>query len=482
MINLIGKHTVKIFDRKNQLVKKLESYNVITNKGRERILDIWAFNINQLPNSKTTMYGLEMVDTSPAVITGGTRKCTMFDIGTLSDPESDTSSGTRNCDYYNAMLKYTSAAATDAIFNPGNTVSALWSGGAGDNIYHMTRYHTVDLARVQTEETFVVNTTSTDQTITLIGKNIKFDASSSNRYYALKVWNNSKTSYYTYSTDYTFDRANGTVLIKKTGNIPNGATIKIEYYWHDVSLFGDGIVGMSLVGWPDPWHGSLHWFSVMGNGRMSSTGGENWLKRSWPWDGRPYYPCLDWRTESADYTMGCLFMDDIAIQPGHEHMWVTYPYICTNPTNFTFVVDVGGGYSRYNIQNMNFYKPAYQPQTPRVIALGTGDSAPTAGDTALGTEALRLDVYATERPSNGLGRWKAYIDYDQGYGITFKEVGLFFGNNWKSSNLTPGGWEYMKPIVKSECTNLFSRSLYDNPGWSKTADQRVELTYEVQLI
>ena len=473
----------------------MESHNVITSQGRGRLLDVWAYNLNPQASRYRNWYGLEMVDTTPTVVTGGTRRCTLFNVGTTLDPYSE--SGTRNLNAYDTMINPNSDQSADNIFIPGNTIASKWDDGSSCQYQDCGAWHCVDLARIDTEEIFAVNVSSGNQTIKLIGSNLKYDATTT-KLTALSVYNATKTTTYSYGTHYTFDRVAGTITFLQTGALPT-ANYVVDYKWHDPSIFGAGIVGMRIFGFPQNTD-VIMYNTYFGMGRFSGTGGQTWENHHFPFTGRPqstwFDPNNDWGWNNRNVGHVSSFLDSWSTN-NHDHFFFTHPYIMTSPTNFAFLGRFTSGYNSYAnyganyiIQNMNFFKPAPQPQTPRVIALGTGTTAATTGDTALGSEVLRLDVYATTRPANGVGRWKAYIDYEVGTGINFSEVGLFYGDNYVSSTQpgfsststgTSSYWRNFSPISKANCNSLFSRTVYPS-SWNKTSDQRVEITYDLTIV
>ena len=475
-MQIIGTHTIKIFDRKNDLIHEESKSNIITNKGRERIIDIWAHNLNPNASRDRGLYGIERVDTNPTETPYGTRKMSLFDIGLTLDPRDN--SGSRNFadrDYILTRNNEYSHDEIDRIFNMNNDYAFRSDVGTGSNTDMHDQWHCVDLARIHTKETFVVDTATSDHVIDLAGSNLKYDYNADKKY-SLTVWNAGETASFAINTDYTFDRASGVLTIKQGSNIPDTSTIVVEYRWHDKSLFDTGFVGIYMKSWPDFWEESQHHRNYFAMGRMSVTGGETWEHSSMPWHGRPHNPWWSYYHEGDDYLGSPQMMDGFS-HNNHEHWYLTYPYILNSPTNFAFMANFSHG--GYTIQNMNFFKPVFNPQTPRVLALGTGDTTPSVDDTELDSEAFRFDVLATDRPSNGVGKWTTYLDYEQYSGVTFKEVGLFFGNQNKMSE--DPGWTTVTPVQKENCNELFSRTLYDTP-WSKTDEQRVELTYEITLV
>ena len=472
-MNLIGKYRVEIKDRKGDVIDIRESYNVITAKGRERILDIWSMNYYDTTNSHKHMYGIEEVDLRPTVLNdGSTRKTTFFDVGTLYDPRDG---GSRNMNAYDSYINDSGEEVADSIFDKDSQQVALFSGGPGDNTNKMEYWHCIDLNRVDTEdEQHTINFTGGEDVYNLYGSNLKYDYNS-DKQNALKVWNSTRTSLFNINTDYTFDRESGMVTFLESGNIGNGSVVSIDYKWHDTSPFDGGCIGMYMYCWPRANEGTLYYRSWMSDGQFSHTGGESWESSSWPWKGMPERSSYwSYRTDGSDYISTLQFLPSFSGE--YERYFMTYPYVMNKPTNLAFLA--GFSYSPLYVRDWKFFKPRQQPQTPQVIALGTDATSPSISDTALGNEAIRLNVVGKSRPSNGLGKWKAYLDYHEGNNITYNEIGLFYGDKWLNSE--DAGFTYFRPIDKNNCNELFSRTVYDTP-WSKTSEQTVEITYELLL-
>ena len=477
MINLVGKYKVEIKDRNGDVVDMRESYNVITTKGRERILDIWSQNYYDTTNSHKHMYGIEEVDLRPTVLSNGSiRKTSFFNVGTLYDPRDGDG---RNMNYYDSYINDSGEEVSDSIFDKDSQKVALFSGGPGDNPNFMEYWHCIDLNRVETkDEQHTIVYASGEDVYNLYGSNLKYDYNS-DRQYALKVWNSTKTIVYNINTDYTFDREAGTVTFLESGNITDGSLVRMDYKWHDVSPFEGGCCGMYMYCWPRANEGTLYHRSYMASGRYSHTGGESWEADSWPWKGKPERSSY-WSWHDVGYHDYNDYISMLQFLPsfsgGYERYFMTYPYVMNKPTNLAFLAQFS--YSPMWIKDWKFFKPRHQPQTPQVLALGTDATSPSVSDTALGSEIIRLNVSSKSRPSNGLGRWKAYLDYHEGNDVTYKEVGLFYGDKWLNSE--EGGFTYFAPININNCNELFSRTTYDTP-WSKTSDQTVEITYELLM-
>jgi hypothetical protein len=478
-MKVVGKHTLEVFDRRSQLIDRRESYNLVTTKGRERILDIWAANFG--PSGSHC--GYQVIDTTPTAVAGGTRRCTMTGAGQMADPNAITgfkSAAYRaqayNFNAYDSAIAYGSTvAAFDPVFTPGNNTIVDMKG----NITYDQHHHSVDMMRVDTEDeqyTVAYPGGISNHVINLVGSNLKCDYAS-DKLNALKVQNSSKTVTYTLGTvstgDYFFNRATGALTIRYGGAIANGTAIKVTYKWHDTSPFADGVVGIYMRCWPWANYPQTESPAIMGEGKFSGTGGETWEFAHWPWEGRPKGTFFTW---SSSYViasnLSCAFAQD-----GHDRYWLTHPYVMNRPTNFGFYASFQTRY--LSLQRLNFLKPVWHKMTPRVIAVGSGSTGPSAGNTALDNEVARFDCLYVDRPSNGLGRWRAYIDYDECVGTTFREVGLFHGDEWRNS--TAAGWTYVRPPVKTECSELFCRTLYDTPV-EKTSDMRMELRYELELV
>jgi len=60
---------------------------------------------------------------------------------------------------------------------------------------------------------------------------------------------------------------------------------------------------------------------------------------------------------------------------------------------------------------------------PSHIALGTGTTAPVAGDTALETESVRVAINSRSKPADKRVRFQGVVSADQGNGVSYTENG-----------------------------------------------------------
>ena len=330
----------------------------------------------------------------------------------------------------------------------------------------------IEFWRQTTEDFITVTGFGTPHDLT--GSNLR--ASTANNDFI--VQNSAKTITYTETTDYTFDRENGTITIVNGGGISISDDIYVQYHWHNLSPdFQDGIIGTRLDAWMGDNYGSFHHRTWMGTGKYTFDGGANFDDAHFPWLGRPGAQVYDnYRTEGNDYHL----FDTLLLRrenSGNELWWFNFPYVAVNPTGMSFRASFT--YAPLEVKRWRFYKPNHQPQVPQALALGTGNSAESTSNTALDTEVVRLPLDgAGGTGSEAIARWTAYIDYSQGNGYTFKEIGLFFGDEWKRAQ-TPG-WTVFLPPQPENCDKLFSRSVFGTP-WSKDSSQSAEITYEIAL-
>ena len=395
--DVVGKYTIKIYDRNNSLVDEKESYNVITTLGRNRILDMWSMNYNPTDTNHKNLYGIEEIDMTPTAITGGTRRCTMFGTGNMHNNEDNSSA----YDYtsYDSYITGSTQNTTysDNIFINSNTYPAIWDQGYGANANPISYKHSIDLCRVDTNEAVTVAYPGSNSYVyQLIGTNIKYDYNT-NQQNALKVMNASETITYSITSDYTFNRTTGIITFVYGGAISNGQTVHVIYKWHQTSYLSDGIIGMYMKAWvsPGPTYDKMFDKTNITSGRYSIDCGNTWNGRCMPWSGKPlsqsyYYSVWDWNPFEDNYAADVEHVDWRFIGQ-YDHYYFTHPYLINKPTNFSFSASFNRG--PLYISNWKFFKPRYQPQTPQCMALGTGTNVPTTGDTALQTEVLRMNIY-----------------------------------------------------------------------------------------
>ena len=113
------------------------------------------------------------------------------------------------------------------------------------------------------------------------------------------------------------------------------------------------------------------------------------------------------------------------------------------------------------------------PNTPSVIALGSDNTTPDPTDTTLKSEEIRKFVRLHKDTGNdNQVRYSTRLDFEEGNGVDFKEVGLFF-------NSKPG--DYLGgDHLEDSCTSLFARGLFDTP-WSKTNVDIVDIDYTLTI-
>lgn len=463
-MKVVGKYTVKLRDRRGDLVDVREGWNVITDLGRQRIIDIWSNTYNLNDPWDKRIYGVSEIDMSPRA--SGLAKCTFWDV----DTESNTN-GYNTCDSFIGSGPTGPSGDSDDLFDPTKDVVVEWTEGVGSNGNH-EYYHVLEFFRQSTED--YINVTALQVPHDLTGSRLRSSTANND----FTVQNNAKTITYTYNTDYTFDRENGTITFLSGGAISPSDNVYVSYKWHNLSPdFQDGIVGMRLDGWTGENWDFLYHRSWFGDGKYSFDGNATWELEHFPWYGKPeghYYD--NYRTESEDYHVFQMFQPR-RTNSGFEHWFFNFPYVAVNPTSMRFRASFT--YGPWFFKRWRFYKPNPQPQVPQALALGTGNSAESTSNTALDVEVIRLPIDGAGGTGiEGIARWTAYLDYNQGNGVTFKEIGLFFGDEWKSSQ--GPGWTYFAPPSPANCDKLFSRSVFGTP-WSKDSGQSAEITYEITL-
>lgn len=93
---------------------------------------------------------------------------------------------------------------------------------------------------------------------------------------------------------------------------------------------------------------------------------------------------------------------------------------------------------------LNFYQQRMYSDTATKMthgAVGTGTTAPAAGDTTLQTEVLRKTLTVTTNPSTGKAHLEFVVDYTEANGNTLTEVGIF--------NAASGGTMLMRKLFAS---------------------------------
>jgi hypothetical protein len=475
-MQLVGKHTARVFDRDNNLIDEQVAYNIITNAGRERIFDIWKFNMSSVNPDHKFFYGFQPVDLTPTAVNGGTRRNTFYDCGYMTGAATSKYGwDTTLCGQYNRDNSHINnnglpTSEVDGVFYPGNNRATKFYYRVNSNNFQYN-YRAFDICRIDTTEDFTVDTSSGNMTIDLIGTNLKYCADADKRN-ALKVTSYDGTVTYNITSDYTFDRITGIVIILSAGGITNGTHIKVIYKWHDPTPLVDGVVGMYWNAWSFNYNGIIYYNRCINDGAYSINCGESWLEGGLPWLGNN----LTSRESPTRYMMSGEMQFDRDQNQNHRYS-LYFPYVINKPTNFSFCMGTWENYDMY-IKKWYLLKPVYQPQTPGAIALGIGDTAATITDTQLENQIIKLPVLHRGRTGNTIGVWSAYLDYSQCNGSTIKEVGLFHGNQWKESE--DAGWTFLTPIKASSCNSLFSRTVYGTPI-VKTAEKRIEMTYELEF-
>jgi len=111
---------------------------------------------------------------------------------------------------------------------------------------------------------------------------------------------------------------------------------------------------------------------------------------------------------------------------------------------------------------LNFYQQRMYSDTATKMthgAVGTGTTAPAAGDTTLQTEVLRKTLTVTTNPSTGKAHLEFVVDYTEANGNTLTEVGIF--------NAASGGTMLMR--------KLFASSI------PKTRDKKITVVVETTI-
>ena len=120
-----------------------------------------------------------------------------------------------------------------------------------------------------------------------------------------------------------------------------------------------------------------------------------------------------------------------------------------------------------------FMEATPYPNTPSVLALGTGQDSPLVTDTSLSSEAYRKFVRRHKDMNNDYQiKYSTRLFEHEANGHQFSEVGLFF---------LPDAGDYIGgdhgPDV---CTSLFARGMFDT-SWTKSEGQILDVDYTLTI-
>jgi hypothetical protein len=125
-----------------------------------------------------------------------------------------------------------------------------------------------------------------------------------------------------------------------------------------------------------------------------------------------------------------------------------------------------------NYYGIWFLEANHYPNTPSVIAIGTGSDAPAAANTVLQTESARKFVRIHKTAGTYEVKYGIRLDSSEGNGVTYREIGLF-------ANPTKGGFIGLAN-GPSVCTTMIGRGVFDTP-WSKTSSQVKDVDYSLTV-
>lgn len=540
-MKIIGKYSFVKKNKNNEIIDQFDKTNTITNLGRKRILELWAETSSH--NSFDNLYGLKPIDLSsfkikPVFENGLTTnsagncellfddsnewtvKTTFFNCGILKSPfkynNYDNSYIWFN-NYDNSISGYDSET-TDKVLNYNSRFSTIWNSGSTDSD-KLENWHNIDINKVNCKQKIRVTGIDVvydlwdgyvlDDNNSTIKKDIVFKyfpineeedffSSNSARFpdnlnilksvdclsVLIKYYNGSQYVFLDPENDYIINKNNKTIVFKNNYFINRVTDVILEYQAHIITDdIKNGICGIYLdyTYSQNNMNTSKESFeeqNIFGNGSFSINGGETWDKYiCFPWGGTPIEKYeLD---SSTDFTSKNTFWINDFANGISKHYFLFYPYIFKGATNFSFYKKLLNN-NIIQIKKFNFLCPNFLPQTPQVIALGSGTNSIDVSNEDLDNPEIYLDVkkwYPSE--SDTIASWKSYIDFDVGNNINFTEIGLFYGDTYIKDSLN--GWTNIKPIDKDDCNKLFSRTLLGENSFIKNEDESIEVTYELKI-
>lgn len=540
-MKIIGKYSFIKKNKNNQVVDKFEKFNTITSLGRKRILELWSESSST--NSFDNLYGLKSLDLSPfkikPVFNNGLTinssgncellfdegnewsvKTTFFNSGILKSPFKyyNYSNSYIWFNNYDEAINGYDSELTDRILNPESRFSTIWKTGS-TSLNKLHNWHNIDLNKVTCKQKIVVkgidipyelwdgcvlnDLGEVEQKDIIykyfpINEEDNFFSSSVARFpddsntlksekclsVIVKYYNGNQYVILDPINDYIFNKDSKTIIFKNSYFINRTTDVIIEYQAHIITdEIKYGICGIYLdyTYAQNSVNGSKSNFSeqnIFGNGSFSVDGGQSWDKYvSFPWGGSPINKYES--DNSSDFSGKNTFWINDYADGISKHYFIFYPYVFKGATNFCFYKRLLDN-NIIQIRKFNFLVPNFAPQTPQVIALGSGTSVVDINNNNLNNPEVYLDVqkwYSND--SDTIASWKSYMDFDVGNGIKFTEIGLFFGDSYIKDSVN--GWTNIKPIDKDECTSLFSRTLLGDNSFTKNEDESIEVTYELKI-
>lgn len=540
-MKIIGKYSFIKRNKNNEIVDKFEKFNTITNLGRKRILELWSESSST--TSFDNLYGLKSLDLSPFNIkpvfnngstTNSSGNCELlfdssnewsvsssfFNSGVLKSPfkyNNYTDSYIWFNNYDEAINGYDSES-TDKILSSNSRFSTIWkTGSTSSNKLH--NWHNIDINKVFCKQKIVVK--GIDIAYELWDGHILNNAGNVEKkdiifkYFPINEESNFLSSgigrlpddsnvlksekclsvivkYYNGTqyvkldpiNDYIFNKDSRTIIFKNNYFVNRTTDVIVEYQVHIITDdIKYGICGLYLdyTYAQNSVNSSKNNFdeqNIFGNGSFSINGGKTWDKYiCFPWGGSPVEKYES--DNSSNFSGKNTFWINDYADGISKHYFIFYPYVFKNATNFSFYKKLLTD-NVIQIKKFNFLVPNFAPQTPQVIALGSGTSVVDINNDNLENPEVYLDVqrwHSTDEDT--IASWKSYMDFDIGNGTEFTEIGLFYGDSYIKDST--GGWTNINPIDKNDCTNLFSRTLLGDNSFTKSEDESIEVTYELKI-
>jgi hypothetical protein len=486
LVALAGTFQVDILDEEGNVKRSYKSENVITNSGISQFVDM-LLDIHSTTLPRTYEGGAgptERISVLSDVNDFGGVSGEIFGLKFIDWPGRNKSQfGIHR--YQNASYLQNGSFISDGdpknptVFNSGFNSNTYWTPGGN----FATDGWCLDLGWTNVSKE-IFNAPDNTQLHPLQNKNAYYDVSDP------LVTNEAEDTTYTQGVDYIFDVGDGVNFAKiqliNAGLI--GQNLKVSYSYYDVPQ--EPVVGFGMrVGGSSTWGAQTFQSAFC----FSFNQGQSIAEPFFPWvTGEPNKPAYqshqwDWPWYPSWQIVG----------DPHYYFQTMLPWAMINPTQMVMFGNTSNHdkyYFDFQLIGMNLPKLG-----PHCIALGTGGGSPTATDTALFSESIRM--HTTNKASDGTTSIKmsALLDYDEGNGVTFTEAGLFFPSNanealFKDEDYFVGGYYGMSEnafsgngrLVKLEapnaqdCDTMSAHTMFPQ-SWSKNSSERAQITYTLNM-
>jgi hypothetical protein len=491
---LTGKFVVTTYDRLGHVKNVRTARNVVTTAGLNRLVDMLVDGYDVLSPAadgdrtdaswqKSLLHRKEDFDGG---VPGRRFGLDVADWPGRSKSTWEASTSSYSRGYFTGrdnMFNNDQYSATD--YTPNYVTGGYWAGDTTDSMQYG---HVMDmgLTGVSNELFSAANTSAY---FNLANKNAKYGS--------MVLKNSSESTTYTLDTHYLWDTGDGQTyssikLIPGAGDALVGQTLKATYAWYDVPQVP--IVGFCIDAGGSGDHDYRTFFNAF------SWSMDQGKSRSWP-----FFPFRSGTPRGSTWKgawNSWYWADAIHFAWGaHSHFITSLPWAVRNPVQMGWF----GNRETQQKRVYDFELLTYRCPKPGIhaISLGDGSGVPSASDTALFNERIKNAVEMKGRSGDSLLKLRAWLDFDEGNGITFREMGLHFPSSddvyfkrdpyWNNSAANGGagvhdayisgtynGIEVMSPIVASDCDTLAAHAMFDTP-WTKNSDERQELSYELTV-